>query len=103
MVRQYIPAVATSVLCMPVSVWLIYISTPEILDKISVKISHMFGRESGWSALGSLVSADKVLLGVLVVVGVVIVTVNVKLAQRMIGWFTDFTENSIRNYEDVKK
>lgn len=48
-------------------------------------------------------SADKVLLGVLVVVGVVIVTVNVKLAQRMIGWFTDFTENSIRNYEDVKK
>ena len=102
-VRQYIPAVATSVLCMPVSVWLIYISTPEILDKISVKISHMFGRESGWSALGSLVSADKVLLGVLVVVGVVIVTVNVKLAQRMIGWFTDFTENSIRNYEDVKK
>lgn len=103
MVRQYIPAVATSVLCMPVSVWLIYISTPAILDKISVKISHMFGRESGWSALGSLVSADKVLLGVLVVVGVVIVTVNVKLAQRMIGWFTDFTENSIRNYEDVKK
>ncbi len=102
-VRQYIPAVATSVLCMPVSVWLIYISTPEILDKISVKISHMFGRESGWSVLGSLVSADKVLLGVLVVVGVVIVTVNVKLAQRMIGWFTDFTENSIRNYEDVKK
>ena len=102
-VRQYIPAVATSVLCLPASVWLIYRSIPEILYKISIKMSHMSGMVSGRFVMGKSVCADKVILGVLVVVGVVIVAVNVKLAQRMIGWFTDFTEKSIRNYKDMKK
>lgn len=96
MVRQYIPAVATSVLCLPVSTWLIYRSIPEILDKISVKISHMSGRGSRWYAMGSLVSPDKVILVGLVLLGVVIVALNVKLAQKMIGWFTLLTEGSYK-------
>ena len=96
-VRQYIPAVATSVLCLPASVWLIYTSYHEILDKISISMKHMFGIVSKWNVMGTLVSVDKVILGGLTLVGVIIVAVNVKLAQKMIGWFTAFIEVSNGN------
>ena len=96
-VRQYIPAVATSVLCLPASVWLIYTSYHEILDKISISMKHMSGIVSKWNVMGTLVSVDKVILGGLTLVGVIIVAVNVKLAQKMIGWFTAFIEVSNGN------
>ena len=96
-VRQYIPAVATSVLCLPANVWLIYTSYHEILDKISISMKHMPGIVSKWNVMGTLVSVGKVILGGLTLVGVIIVAVNVKLAQKMIGWFTAFIEVSNGN------
>lgn len=47
--------------------------------------------------MGSLVSPDKVILVGVVLLGVVIVAINVKLAQKMIGWFTLLTEGSYKN------
>lgn len=62
-VRQYIPALATSIICLPVSV-LIITKCISILNCGAVKIA-VFG-----------------------VIGIAIVGLNLKFAQSLIGWFT---------------
>lgn len=61
--KQYIPAVITSVICLPISVWIIY--------KCFLTI------ESAWWYVG-----------IFIVAGILIVAINLKFAQKMIGWFT---------------
>lgn len=61
--RQYIPALITSVLCLPISVWIIYHCFLTI-DRLR------------WYEVFYLI------------MGGVIVVINLKLAQKMIGWFT---------------
>lgn len=91
--RQYIPSVATSILCIPVSVWLIIRSIPKILDKIRDNTSYIYNILHIPFVMRISADMDKEILGEvllvgLIVVGVVIVVVNVKLAQKLIGWFT---------------
>lgn len=61
--RQYIPAVITSVICLPVSIYIIYKCLLTVGDEL----------------LGA---------AVFMVIGIVIVGVNLKAAQGLIGWFT---------------
>lgn len=61
--RQYIPATATSIICLPISTWILYKCLFEINGE-------------WWYA------------AVFIVVGIGIVAVNLKYAQKMIGWFT---------------
>lgn len=96
-VRQYIPSVATSLICLPISVWLISRSVPELLEKTAIEMLHISTIASGWSVLGVSVSVEKVVLGGLTVIGMVIVAVNIRFAQKMIGWFTKHVEASLRN------
>lgn len=62
-VRQYIPALATSIICLPISV-LIIAECISVLDYSAVKIT------------------------VFSIVGIVIAALNLKFAQSLIGWFT---------------
>lgn len=62
-VRQYIPALATSIICLPVSVGII--------------AKCVFALDCG-----------VVKLAVFVVIGIAIVGLNLKFAQSLIGWFT---------------
>lgn len=61
--KQYIPATITSIMCLPVSTWIIY--------KCFLTIQGEW-----WYAAA------------FIVVGIVTVAVNLKLAQKLIGWFT---------------
>lgn len=61
--KQYIPAAITSVICLPVSVWIIY--------KCFLTI------QGEWWYVAAFI-----------VVGIVMVAVNLKFAQKLIGWFT---------------
>ncbi|MBD5112097.1 MAG: HXXEE domain-containing protein [Ruminococcaceae bacterium] len=61
--KQYIPATITSVICLPVSVWIIY--------KCFLTI------QGEWWYVAALI-----------IVGIVTVAVNLKFAQKLIGWFT---------------
>lgn len=67
-IRQYIPAVVTSIIALPVSIWVICQSIAELDAKI------------GYIAIYSLW-------------GIVIVGLNLKLAQSLIGRFTRWKEN----------
>ena len=62
-IRKYIPALLTSIFCLPFSIWLI--------GKSFAFVDGPFWQP----ALG-------------IVTGVVIVAVNIRLAQKLIGWFT---------------
>lgn len=61
--RQYIPATITSIMCLPISVWIIY-------------KCFLISESVWWYA------------AIFIIVGIVIVAVNLKFAQKMIGWFT---------------
>jgi len=63
LIRKYIPALLTSIICLPVSVW--------IIGKCLMQIS-----DSAFEAV------------VCMLAGIVIVAVNLKFAQKLIGWFT---------------
>lgn len=62
-VKQYIPALATSIICLPISAFILYRCFMLITDK--------------WQYAG-----------IFIAVGICIVAVNLKYAQKMIGWFT---------------
>lgn len=62
-VKQYIPATITSIICFPLSVWIVYLCFSLIWD-------------AWWYT------------AIWVVLGIVLVAVNLKFAQRLIGWFT---------------
>lgn len=61
--KQYIPATVTSIICLPISLWILY--------KCFLMI------KSEWYYVT-----------IFIVLGVLIVAVNLKFAQKMIGWFT---------------
>jgi hypothetical protein len=61
--KKYIPAVITSIMCLPISVWIIY--------KCLITIS------------GSLIIPV-----ICIVIGIVAVAINLRFAQKLIGWFT---------------
>lgn len=61
--RKYIPAVITSVICLPISVWIIYKCFLQISEPLLFPI-------------------------IFIVVGIIVVAVNLKFAQKLIGWFT---------------
>lgn len=61
--RQYIPTIITSVICFPISVWIIY--------RCFLTIKSVW-----WYA------------AIFIMVGILLVAVNLKFAQKMIGWFT---------------
>lgn len=61
--RQYIPATYTSIICLPISIWILY--------RCFLNIDDVW-----WY------------IAICIVVGIVIVVVNLKFAQKMIGWFT---------------
>lgn len=61
--KQYIPATITSILCLPISIQIIYKCILTIQDK-------------WWYPV------------IFIAAGVVIVAVNLKFAQKLIGWFT---------------
>ncbi len=63
MMKQYVPAVITSMLCFPISVWIIY---------------KCFLSIEGFGACEI----------VCMIIGLVIVAINLKLVQKLIGWFT---------------
>ena len=61
--RQYIPATATSIICLPISVWILY---------------RCFSSISGsWLYAAAFIA-----------LGIVLVAVNLKFAQKLIGMFT---------------
>lgn len=61
--RQYIPAVITSVMCLPVSIYIIYKCLLTVGDDLLMAVVFM-------------------------VIGVIVVGVNLKAVQGLIGWFT---------------
>lgn len=61
--KQYIPATITSIICLPFSIWIIYKCSLQIMDNFYIA-------------------------AIFIIAGIVIVAVNLKLAQKMIGWFT---------------
>lgn len=63
LMRQYIPAAVTSIICLPISLWILY--------KCFLTIN------SEWWYVA-----------IFIVVGILAVAVNLKFAQKMIGWFT---------------
>jgi hypothetical protein len=62
-IRQYIPATITSIICLPISLWILY--------KCFLTIN------SEWWYVALFIAF-----------GVIVVAVNLKFAQKMIGWFT---------------
>lgn len=62
-IRKYIPATITSIICLPISVWILY--------KCFLTIKSVW-----WY------------VAIFIFVGILIVAVNLKFAQKMIGWFT---------------
>lgn len=62
--RKYIPTVITSVICLPISIWIIY--------QCMLSIESFDLRAIVW-----------------MIIGIVIVAINLRFAQKMIGWFTD--------------
>lgn len=64
-IRKYIPALITSVLCLPISIWCIYQSILQL--NCGIRITVIF-----------------------VVVGILVVAVNLKFAQSLIGIFTNW-------------
>lgn len=67
--RQYIPATGTSIICLPISIWILY---------------QCF----------LIVSDEWWYVALYIVAGICIVAVNLKFAQKMIGWFTRKTDLS---------
>jgi hypothetical protein len=63
LMRQYIPATITSIICLPISLWVLY--------KCFLTI------KSEWWYVA-----------IFIVVGIMAAAVNLKFAQKMIGWFT---------------
>lgn len=63
LIRKYIPALLTSIICLPVSVWIIGRCLMQISDSVFIAVVCMLA-------------------------GIVIVAVNLKFAQKLIGWFT---------------
>lgn len=61
--KQYIPALATSVICLPISLW--------ILNKCLSTIKN-----------------DWWYVAIFIAIGIIVVAVNLKFAQKLIGWFT---------------
>ena len=64
--RQYIPATATSIICLPISLWILYKCFLTIINE-------------WWY------------VAIFIVVGILVVLINLKFAQKMIGWFTKKT------------
>ena len=64
--RQYIPATATSIICLPISLWILYKCFLTIINE-------------WWY------------VAIFIVVGILVVAINLKFAQKMIGWFTKKT------------
>lgn len=62
-IRQYIPATVTSIICFPISIWILY-------------QCFLTVRDEWWYA------------AIFIAAGTVIVAVNLKLAQKIIGWYT---------------
>ena len=62
-IRQYIPATVTSIICFPISTWILY--------RCFLMV------EGEWWYVATFI-----------VVGILIVIVNLKFAQKIIGWFT---------------
>jgi uncharacterized membrane protein len=63
LMRQYIPATITSIICLPISLGVLY--------KCFLTI-----KSEWWYVV------------IFIVVGIIVVAVNLKFAQKMIGWFT---------------
>lgn len=61
--RQYIPATATSIICFPISIWILY--------------QCFLTLEGEWWYIAAFIIA-----------GILITAVNLKIAQKIIGWFT---------------
>lgn len=61
--QQYIPAVGTSIICLPISIWILYQCFEMITDK-------------WWY------------VGIYLVIGISILVINLKYVQKLIGWFT---------------
>lgn len=61
--KQYIPATVTSIICFPLSVWIVYQCFLLVLD-------------AWWY------------VAIFVVAGIILVAANLKFAQKLIGWFT---------------
>ena len=62
-IHKYIPSLVTSILCLPFSIWLIL-------------RSFAFVESTFWQVI------------LWIVIGIVMVALNIKLAQKLIGWFT---------------
>ena len=62
-IHKYIPSLVTSILCLPFSIWLIL-------------KSFTFVEGPSWQVI------------LWIVIGIVMVALNIKLAQKLIGWFT---------------
>lgn len=62
-IHKYIPSLITSILCLPFSIWLIL-------------KSFTFVEGPSWQVI------------LWIVIGIVLVALNIRLAQRLIGWFT---------------
>lgn len=71
-IKQYIPAVATSILCLPISVWYIWKSV--LLLQCSTGKLFLFS-----------------------LLGIVVVAVNLKFAQSLIGRFTRWMKEEVDN------
>lgn len=63
LIKQYIPAIITSIICLPISIFIIF--------KCFLTIQNAW-----WYVT------------IFIIVGIVIVAVNLKFAQKLIGWFT---------------
>ena len=61
--RQYIPASLTSILCIPISIWIWY----KCFHTVTLPFASM---------------------AVLIVLGILIVVINLQFARRLIGWYT---------------
>ena len=94
-VRQYIPALITSIIELPCGILVIVRCVPELIT-LSVSRIQEFSADMN---IGNLIEensdmAGKIAAIVLMVAGVMIVGINVKFAQRLIGWFTKLIEIS---------
>lgn len=63
LMRQYIPATVTSIICFPISLWILY--------KCFLTIKNEW-----WY------------VAIFIILGIFVVAANLKFAQKMIGWFT---------------
>lgn len=61
--RKYIPAIVTSIICLPISLWILY--------KCFLTIKNEW-----WY------------VAIFIAVGIFVVVLNLKFAQKLIGWFT---------------